>query len=77
MSPQEQLNAGKRIRIGLPGVFAVWDGDALVCKRLERIMGEDTPTVRIKSDNPLHSEYRVLEERINVIGRIRYVTRRM
>jgi phage repressor protein C with HTH and peptisase S24 domain len=64
-------------RIGLPGIFAVWDGDALVCKRLERIPGADPSEVRIKSDNPLHGEYRVLEERVNVVGRVRWVTRRM
>ena len=64
-------------RIGLPGIFAVWDGDALVCKRLERIPGAEPPEVRIKSDNPLHGEYRVLEERVNVVGRVRWVTRRM
>jgi transcriptional regulator with XRE-family HTH domain len=64
-------------RIGLPGVFVVWDGDALVCKRLERIPGEEPRRVRIKSDNPLHNEYQVLEEQVNVIGRVRWVTRRM
>jgi len=64
-------------RIGLPGVLVVWDGDALVCKRLERIPGEEPRRVRIKSDNPLHNEYKVLEEQVNVIGRVRWVTRRM
>lgn len=64
-------------RIGLPGIFAVWDGDALVCKRLERIPASEPAEVRIKSDNPLHGEYRVQEERLNVVGRIRWVTRRM
>lgn len=63
-------------RIGLPGLFAVWDGDALVCKRLERIPGEDRPLVRLKSDNPHHGEYRVPEERVSVVGRVRWVTRR-
>lgn len=64
-------------RLGLPGVFAVWDGDAVVCKRLERIPGGDPPKVRLKSDNPLHNEYEVLEETVEVVGRIRFVTRRM
>jgi phage repressor protein C with HTH and peptisase S24 domain len=64
-------------RIGLPGVFAVWDGDALVCKRVERIFGEEPRRVLIKSDNPLHREYEVLAETVNIIGRVRFVTRRM
>lgn len=63
-------------RIGLPGIFAVWDGDALVCKRVERIPGSEPREVRIKSDNPLHGEYRVPEEQVRVIGRIRWITRR-
>lgn len=64
-------------RIGLPGIFAVWDGDALVCKRLERIPATDPDEIRMKSDNPLHGEYRVLAERVNVVGRVRWFTRRM
>ena len=64
-------------RLGLPGVFAVWDGDALVCKRLERVPGTEPSEVRLKSDNPLHGEYRVAEDRVRVIGRVRWVTRRM
>lgn len=64
-------------RLGLPGVFAVWDGDALVCKRLERVPGSEPSQVRLKSDNPLHGEYQVDEERVRVIGRVRWVTRRM
>lgn len=63
-------------RIGLPGIFAVWDGDALVCKRVERIPGSEPREVRIKSDNPLHGEYRVAEEQVRIIGRIRWITRR-
>lgn len=63
-------------RIGLPGVFAVWDGDALVCKRLERIPASDPAEVRIKSDNPLHGEYRVPEDRVRVIGRVRWIMSR-
>lgn len=64
-------------RLGLPGIFAVWDGDALVCKRLERVPGSEPSKVRLKSDNPLHGEYQVDEERVRVIGRVRWVTRRM
>lgn len=64
-------------RLGLPGVFAVWDGDALVCKRLERVPGTDPAQVKLKSDNPLHSEYIVPADRVNIVGRVRWFTRRM
>lgn len=64
-------------RIGLPGIFAIWDGDALVCKRVERVPASEPSEVRLKSDNPLHGEYRVPEERVRVVGRVRWVTRRM
>lgn len=64
-------------RLGLPGVFAIWDGDALVCKRVERIPGADPVQVKLKSDNPLHSEYVVLADRVNIVGRVRWFTRRM
>lgn len=63
-------------RVGLPGVFAVWDGDALVVKRVERIPGVGARKVRIKSDNPLHGEYEVDEEAVRIIGRVRWITRR-
>ena len=63
-------------RIGLPGIFAVWDGDALVCKRVERIPGSEPRQVRIKSDNPLHGEYQVPEDQVRIVGRIRWITRR-
>lgn len=63
-------------RIGNPGIFAVWDGDALVVKRLERVPGSSPRQVRIRSDNPLHGEYLVSEEEVRIIGRIRWITRR-
>ncbi len=81
MSPT--LNTGDYVlidrrdrRIGLPGIFAVWDGDALVCKRLERIPGSQPTLVRIKSDNPLHGEYAVPADQVDVKGRLRWVMRR-
>lgn len=63
-------------RIGLPGIFAVWDGDALVCKRVERIPGTDPRKVMLRSDNPLHGAYEVAEEDVRIIGRVRWITRR-
>lgn len=63
-------------RIGLPGIFAIWDGDALVCKRVERIPGSEPRRVMLRSDNPLHGAYEVDEDHVRVIGRVRWITRR-
>lgn len=63
-------------RIGLPGIFAVWDGDALVCKRVERVPGTTPRKVMLRSDNPLHGAYEVEEEDVRIIGRVRWITRR-
>lgn len=63
-------------RIGLPGIFAIWDGDALVCKRVERIPGSEPRRVMLRSDNPLHGAYEVAEDNVRVIGRVRWITRR-
>lgn len=63
-------------RIGNPGIFAVWDGDALVCKRVERIPGTEPRKVMLRSDNPLHGAYEVVEDEVRIIGRVRWITRR-
>lgn len=63
-------------RIGNPGIFAVWDGDALVCKRVERIPGSEPRQIMLRSDNPLHGAYQVDEEGVRVVGRVRWITRR-
>ncbi len=60
-----------------PGIFALWDGFGLTIKRLEILVDRDEPTVRLISDNPLHSpQERTLGE-INIIGRIVWVARRI
>src|SRR3990167_6045474 len=65
-SMEPTLRSGDRILIDMsdknvsqPGLFALWDGDGRVVKRVERIPAADPPTLVLKSDNPLHSEYRV------------------
>lgn len=83
-SMEPTLGSGDRVlidqadkRIANPGVFALWDGDGLVVKRLERVFGSDPLMVRVISDNPRHSTYEVPGETVNVIGRIRWRTQRM
>ena len=39
---------------GQGGVFAVWDGETVLVKRVEKIHASEPPTVRVKSDNPHH-----------------------
>lgn len=64
------------IRVGNPGVFACWDGDGLVIKRIERVIGADPPVLRIISDNPRHSTYEVPADDVRVFGRVRWRAQR-
>lgn len=61
--------------VSLPGVFALYDGDATVVKRVERIPGTDT--LRIRSDNPLHGAYDVPVELVHIAGRVVWFGRRL
>jgi phage repressor protein C with HTH and peptisase S24 domain len=64
-------------RVGTPGIFALWDGDGTVAKRLERIPNAKPEKIRLISDNPLHGTYEVMAEDTNIIGRIVWFARRM
>ena len=65
------------VKIGVPGVFAIWDSDALVVKRLEIIPGQEPAMIRLISDNLHHSKYDVLAEDTRIIGRVVWVARRL
>lgn len=54
-----------------PGVFALWDGLALVAKRLEYIEGSEPASVRIMSDNRRYETYTRTCDEIRIVGRIR------
>lgn len=60
----------------LPAIYALWDGDATVCKRVEKVHGADPPQVRIISDNKAYSAYDVPAEWVRVIGRVAWYARR-
>jgi len=60
----------------LPAIYALWDGDATVCKRVEKIHGSEPPMVRIISENKAYTAYDVPAEWINVIGRVAWFARR-
>lgn len=63
-----------------PGIFVVWDGNGLVCKRLEYIPRSDQ--INIMSDNPLHSTYSVTIDEaeggdFRIVGRVVWMSRKM
>lgn len=60
-----------------PGVYAVWDSDATVVKRLEKIPASDPPMVVLISDNKNHNAYTVPAELVTIIGRVVWYARRL
>lgn len=64
-------------RVGTPGIFALWDGDGTVAKRIERLPNTKPQKIRLISDNALHGSYEVMADDTNIIGRIVWFARRM
>ena len=60
-----------------PGIYAIWDSNATVVKRLEKVPASDPPMVVLISDNTLHNTYTVPAELVNVIGRVVWFARRL
>lgn len=82
-SMEPTLRSGDRVIIdhsdtnpARPGIYAIWDGDATVVKRLERVPYSDPPMIVLISDNPNHNPYTVHAELVNVIGRVVWYGRR-
>ncbi|MBB6250924.1 LexA family transcriptional regulator [Nitrospirillum iridis] len=78
------LLPGDRVMVNLAdqspspsGIFALWDGQGVVIKRLEVIMGSYPPVIEIRSDNPHHRVYERSAADIDIIGRIVWVGRRL
>ena len=72
------LESGDRIVINVqqrqpspPGLFALFDGIAVVIKRVEYIPNTDPPRLKISSDNPRHESYERTIEEVQIIGRAR------
>lgn len=61
----------------LPAIYAIWDGDATVCKRVEKIHGSDPPRLRIISENTAYTPYEVLAEQVKIIGRVAWYGRQI
>ena len=83
-SMEPTLKSGDRVlvdmgdrRVGIPGIFVLWDGDGTVAKRLELVPNSNPHKIVRISDNPLHRSYEVLAEDTNIIGRIVWFARRL
>ena len=60
-----------------PGIFVIWDGIALVAKRIEHVPHSDPPRVVLKSLNPEYDSYERPAEEVRVVGRAVWVSRRV
>ena len=58
-----------------PGIFVLFDGMALVAKRLELTSDGSQPRVRVRSDNPAYDTYEHPLEAIIIVGRVRWFGR--
>lgn len=83
-SMEPTLMSGDKILIDVadqapspPGIFCFWDGFGVVIKRLEALPKTDPPTLIVISDNPKHDRYERTIEEINIIGRVKWFTRRL
>lgn len=83
-SMEPTLRSGDRVLIdhsdrnpAKPGIYAIWDSNATVVKRVENIPASDPPQLVLISDNKNHHEYIVLAEFVNVIGRVVWFARRL
>jgi phage repressor protein C with HTH and peptisase S24 domain len=59
------------------GVYALFDSDTTVVKRVERVPASDPPEIVLISDNKNHNQYRISAELVTVIGRVVWFARRM
>lgn len=59
------------------GIFAIWDSDATVVKRVERVPASDPPMLVLIPDNKNHNAYQVAAEFVNIIGRVVWFARRL
>jgi transcriptional regulator with XRE-family HTH domain len=68
------VNTGRR-QPSPPGIFILFDGMALVAKRLELTGDAGQPRVRVRSDNPAYETYERPLEAISIVGRVRWFGR--
>jgi phage repressor protein C with HTH and peptisase S24 domain len=70
------IDTSQRIPVP-PGIFVIWDGIALVAKRIEHEPNSDPPKVVIKSVNPEYETYARDAEEVHIIGRVMWTARRL
>lgn len=71
ISPGEKVFVNVEDRVpSPPGIFVVWDGAALVLKRVEYVPNSEPPKVTISSDNPRYKPYDRLVEEAYIQGRV-------
>lgn len=78
------LHSGDRVLVdhsdrnaALPGIYAIWDSNATVVKRLERVPASAPLMLVLISDNKNHNQYTVPADLVNVIGRVVWFARRI
>ncbi len=83
-SMQPTLFPGQRVMVDIgdklpspPGIFVVWDGLALVIKRVELVVGSEPARVRLTSDNQRYQAYERTLDEAHINGRIIGVWARM
>ena len=60
-----------------PGIFVIWDGIALVAKRIEHVPHSEPPRVVLKSLNPGYDSHERPAGEIRVIGRAVWISKRL
>lgn len=83
-SMEPTLTSGDRVmvnmddkRVSQPGIFALRDGEGIVFKRVERIIGSAPAKLILSSDNKHHSNHQVLADDIQIIGRVVWAAKRL
>ncbi|MEM6833960.1 MAG: S24 family peptidase [Pseudomonadota bacterium] len=82
MSPV--LESGDRVivdmsdkNVGNEGIFTAFDGEAVVTKWVERVPNSDPAKLRFKSYNDMSTDYNMLAEQCNIIGRVVWYARKL
>ena len=60
-----------------PGIFLIWDGIALVAKRIEHVPHSDPSRVILKSLNPEYGGHECAAEEVSIVGRAVWVSRKL
>ena len=81
-SMEPLLSSGDHIMIDVsrtvpapPGIFVIWDGIALVAKRIEHVAHSDPARVVLQSLNPEYDGHECAAEEVRVVGRAVWMSR--